>query len=51
MKKIRTSFALSPESLDLLKQLAKLNLRSQANMIEQLIKEESIKVNIKHKLY
>ena len=47
MKKIRTSFALSAESLDLLKQLAKLNIRSQANMIEQLIKEAAIKADIK----
>lgn len=42
MKK-RTSFTLSAEALELLKVLAKENNRSQANMLEQLIKNATIK--------
>jgi predicted DNA-binding protein len=43
MKKLRTSFALSAEVIELLKKLAEKNNRSQANMIEELIKEAAKK--------
>ncbi len=46
MPKQRTSFALSEEALKLLKTLAEKNERSQANMLEILIKEAAKK----HKL-
>lgn len=39
--KKRTSFALSKDSLEKLKQLAEKNNRSMANMIEELILKES----------
>jgi predicted DNA-binding protein len=42
MKK-RTSFSISAEVLELLKILAKENNRSQANMLEQLIRDASMK--------
>jgi len=45
--KIKTSFTLSEESIELLKKLADKNGRSSANMIEQLIKEAAIKDKIK----
>lgn len=45
--KKRTSFALSPDVLELLLKLAKLNDRSQASMIEQLIKEAAKKNKVK----
>lgn len=41
MAKKRTSFSISNEVLELLKQLAKKNNRSMANMLEQLITEAS----------
>lgn len=47
MTKIRTSFSLSQTSIDLLKKLANKNDRSQANMLEQLIKEAADKEKIK----
>jgi predicted transcriptional regulator len=46
MAKTRTSFALSDEALRLLKLLAEKNDRSQANMLEQLIKEAAAKQKI-----
>lgn len=47
MAKIRTSFSLSQEALYLLKLLAEKNERSQANMLEILIKESAKKEKIK----
>ena len=44
MAKKRTSFALSDEALQQLKELAEKENRSQANMIEQLIKESYSKI-------
>ena len=49
MTKIRTSFALSEEALNLLKQLAEKDDRSQAGMLEVLIKEAAIKNKLKVK--
>lgn len=46
-KKIRTSFALSEETLQLLKKLADKLTRSQANTIEILVKEAAKKEKIK----
>jgi len=47
MSKIKTSFTLSPEVLTLLKLLAEKKDRSQANTIEVLVKEASVKEKIK----
>lgn len=47
MSKQKTSFTLSEESLRLLKLLAEKNDRSQANMLETLIKEAAKKEKIK----
>ena len=47
MPKQKTSFTLSEESLKLLKLLAEKNDRSQASMIEVLIKEAAKKQKIK----
>lgn len=47
MTKLRTSFALSQEALSLLKKLAEKNERSQASMLEVLIKEAAKKEKIK----
>lgn len=47
MPKKRTSFSLSDESLALLKKLSEKNGRSQANIIEILIKESAEKNKIK----
>lgn len=43
MAKKRTSFALSPKSLELLVKLSEKQNRSMANMIEQLIIQEAEK--------
>lgn len=47
MTKLRTSFALSKEALDLLELLAKKNDRSKAGMLEVLIKDAAKKEKIK----
>lgn len=47
MSKQKTSFTLSEESLKLLKLLAEKNDRSQASMLEVLIKEAAKKEKIK----
>jgi hypothetical protein len=49
MTKKRTSFSLSDEALELLKIMADKNERSQANMLEVLIKDAAIKEKIKVK--
>jgi predicted DNA-binding protein len=46
MAKKRTSFSISDEALELLKKLAEKNDRSQANMLEILIKEAAKKEKI-----
>lgn len=46
MAKIKTSFTLSEEALELLKKLAEKNDRSSASMLEQLIKEAAKKEKI-----
>lgn len=48
MAKIKTSFSLSSESINLLKLLSEKNNRSQANMLEILIKERCEKEKIKY---
>lgn len=47
MKKIKTSFTLSSDAIDLLKKLAEKNRRSSASMIEELIIEAAAKQKIK----
>ena len=47
MNKIKTSFSINPEVLELLKKLAAANDRSSASMLEVLIKEAAIKEKIK----
>ena len=47
MKKVRTSFALSEDALQLLKKLSLELNRSQANTIETLIKDAAKKEKIK----
>ena len=50
MAKSKTSFSLSADSIDLLKQLAKLNRRSQAGMLEVLIDQSAKKAKIESKV-
>lgn len=47
MPKQRTSFALSVDALSLLKKLAEKNERSQASMVEILIKEAAKKEKLR----
>lgn len=47
MTKKRTSFAISEEVINMLKKLADSNNRSQANMLEQLIKDAFEKEGVK----
>lgn len=47
MKKVKTSFTLSHDALELLKTLAEKNGRSGANMLEQIIKEEAARQKVK----